>query len=173
MRPGSGVPDGPPTVYPDIVSNAMRCPRCGDITDYSDRFCSSCGQDLATYRILWPQAPTTTQTPSPADPTIPRAAGLQQTGPVQPAPVQAEPLAEAPRVPTYLSWAVALLTLCWPAFWAGIPAVVHAGRAESRLAAGDMESARESSQRARVWCWVTFWAGIVLWAVILTLLVTL
>lgn len=65
------------------------------------------------------------------------------------------------------------MTLCWPAFWAAIPAVKHASRAETQLAGGDVEGARESSQKAQTWCWVTFWAGLVLWALILTLVVTL
>lgn len=159
----------------------MRCPRCGDITDDSDRFCSSCGQDLVTYRNLWPQTPARTSgplTPPPAGTPHPQQAEPERAEPLQTEALQAEPpqteaATEAPNVPTYLGWAAALTTLCWPALWAGIPALVHASRVESRLAAGDLEGARESSQRARTWCWVTFWAGLVLWAVILTLVVTL
>ena len=73
-------------------------------------------------------------------------------------------------MPSYLGWAAALLALCWPAFWAAIPALVHAGRVEARLEAGDLAGAREASEKARTWCWVTFLAGLVLWAVFLALL---
>ena len=51
--------------------------------------------------------------------------------------------------PTYLGWAAALVTLCWPAFWAGIPAVVHAGRAESLLAAGDLAGAQRGGDEGQ------------------------
>ena len=135
----------------------MRCPRCGDATSDSDRFCSSCGQDQVTYRELWPKTPTDMQS-SPA---------------TDPAHAAAAPPAEATRPPTYLGWAAALVTVCWPAFWAGIPAVIYAGRAETQLDAGDLAGAQESARKARAWCWVTFWAGLALWVLILTLVVTL
>ena len=81
------------------------------------------------------------------------------------------PTVETPRVPSYLGWAIALLICCWPAWPAGIAAVVYASRTESRLAEGDAVAARESSRKAKIWCWVTFGAGIVLWATALALIV--
>ncbi len=80
---------------------------------------------------------------------------------------------ETPRVPSYLGWAAALTALCWPAFPAGVTALVYAGRAEALAAAGDSLGARASSARAKTWCWVTFWAGATLWLIALTLIVTL
>lgn len=136
----------------------MRCPRCADATSDSDRFCSSCGQDLVTYRELWPTPAAEMQSSPAADPAL---AGT------------AAPLTEEARPPTYLGWAAALVTICWPAFWAGIPAVINAGRAETHLDAGDLPGALEYARKARTWCWVTFWAGLALWALILTLVVTL
>ena len=73
------------------------------------------------------------------------------------------------RVPTYLGWAAALLALCWPAWPAGIVALVYANRAEARLAEGDRAGAKQSSNKARTWCWITVGAGLVLWVVALGL----
>jgi hypothetical protein len=159
----------------------MYCPRCGDTNHDSDRFCSSCGQDLATYRQLWsggisPSAPAAPQypvTPTITAPTpvvsAPLPAGLAVPTPAA-APVR---VAETPEMPTYLGWASVLLALCWLAFWAAIPALVYAGRTESRLARGDIRGAWDSSRKAKTWCWVTFCAGCVLWAVVLVLVATL
>jgi hypothetical protein len=155
----------------------MYCPRCGDTNHDSDRFCSFCGQDLSTYRRLWPGAAVPGAAPVAAG--APPAPGPQTTPPSAPAASSfAKPQAtacttEAPQISSYLGWAAVLLTLCWPAFWAGITALVYAGRTESRLAAGDMAGARQSSLKAKSWCWVTFVAGLLLWVAALVLLVTL
>ena len=164
----------------------MYCPRCGETNPDSDRFCSSCGQDLATYRQLWsgaaaplaaprvlqpPAAPPAAPLMPPAllAPTAPLAVGAGTPAPA-PTPIQG---AATPQVPNYLGWASALLALCWPAFWAAIPALVHASRTEAQLAQGDLRGAWYSSRKAKTWCWVTFCAGCVLWVVILLLVVTL
>ena len=136
----------------------MHCPRCGEANEDSDRFCSSCGQDLSAYRQLWKG-----RDPTPGAPTGPGAHLGQDTAPA----------AEIPRVPSYLGWSAALLACCWPAFPAGIVAVVYSGRTESRLAAGDTAGARVASQKARTWCWVTFWAGLALWVTAVALLISL
>jgi hypothetical protein len=150
----------------------MQCPRCGDSNYDSDRFCSSCGHDLATYRRLWiaadPQSAAAPDTQAIATALVgaaPRTAAptLQSTQAVE----------VAPTVPDYSTWAAALLALCWPAFWAAIPALVHAGRAKSMLADGDLPGAQNASRRAKDWCWVTFIAGSVLWIVALTMLAAL
>jgi len=141
----------------------VNCPRCGDDNHYSDRFCSTCGLDLATYRNLWPQPPL-----SDSGGTLETAPAQTPAGYVPPA-TQA-PVADPPDLPSYLGWAAALVALCWPAFWAGIPALVYAGRVESHLASGDISAARQASEKARNWCWVTFLAGLLLWAVALAVL---
>jgi hypothetical protein len=142
----------------------MYCPRCGETNVGSDRFCSACGQDLTTYRRLW----RATSTPL-------RSPGVPQPPPAYQAPQHglASPAVETPSTPSYLGWAIALLVCCWPAWPAGVAAVVYAGRAESRLVEGDVIAARESSRKAKMWCWVTFGAGLVLWTVALTLIVWL
>ena len=87
----------------------------------------------------------------------------------QPAALPIEPSA---RVPSYLGWAAAILTCCWPAWPAGVTALVFASRTESRLAAGDLAGARDYSRKAKTWCWVTLVAGLVLWVVILSVLIS-
>jgi ribosomal protein L37E len=68
-----------------------------------------------------------------------------------------------PRVPNYLGWAIAVLILCfWPT---GIPAVVFASQVDNRLAMGDIEGARESSRKAKMWCWITFGIAIGFWVI--------
>jgi hypothetical protein len=144
----------------------MYCPRCGETNPDSDRFCSYCGQDLVSYRRLWSDGAAH---PAPiGTPTAPLAAGLA-------APVLATAPAyatETQEMPTYLGWASALLALCWPAFWAAVPALVHAARAESRLAAGDVRGAQKAAGQAKMWCWVAFGAGLVLWVVVLAVVDT-
>jgi hypothetical protein len=166
----------------------MYCPRCGETNVGSDRFCSACGQDLTTYRRLWratstplrspgvPQPPSTYQAP-PTTQAVPAHAGPP---PYQPTTTQqapqhgfASPVVVAPSTPSYLGWAIALLVCCWPAWPAGVAAVVYAGRAEAGLAEGDAVGAWESSRKAKRWCWVTFGAGLVLWVVSLSLIVWL
>lgn len=154
------------------------CPRCGESVETSDRFCIACGQDLATYRRLWPEAQTaTTQT---AQPTRPPSSATSAGAPPVAAPLSATPALEdaehtpdKPRIQTYSGWAAALLAVCWTAFWAAIPALKYAGQAELLLEAGDIPGARESAEKAKIWCWVTLWAGLALWAFALTLIVTL
>ena len=81
--------------------------------------------------------------------------------PSQPAP----PLvaAAAPRVtepvPNYLVHSI-LVTICC-CIPLGIPAIVFAAQVNSRLAAGNLAGARESSRKARLWCWVAFGVGVV------------
>jgi hypothetical protein len=172
----------------------MQCPRCGDTNFDSDRFCSACGHDLATYRRLWTGAtPQSAAAPAQTPPTAlqagpgPVAADAQAsaTAPVAAPTLQSAvqvsasdlPLAaaehEAPRVPDYSTWAAVLLALCWPAFWAAIPALVHAGRAKSMLATGNLAGAQNAARRAKDWCWVTFVAGSVLWIMALGVLAAL
>ncbi len=84
-----------------------------------------------------------------------------------------QPAADPDAIPSYLGWAAARLAFCWPAWPAAVTALVHASRAESRVAGGDPAGAREASRKAKQWCWVTLGAGLILWAVVLTLVVFL
>ena len=83
------------------------------------------------------------------------------------------PAADSDAIPSYLSWAAALLAFCWPAWPAAVTALVYASRAESRVKGGDAAGAREASHKAKAWCWISFGAGLILWAVVLALVVRL
>jgi hypothetical protein len=87
--------------------------------------------------------------------------------------LSSQPAADLEAIPSYLSWAAALLAFCWPAWPAAVTALVYASRAESRVTGGDLAGAREASRKAKQWCWITFGAGLILWEVALTLVVSL
>ncbi|WP_051945119.1 CD225/dispanin family protein [Verrucomicrobium sp. BvORR106] len=55
-------------------------------------------------------------------------------------------------VPSYLWQSIVLLLLCCPLF--GIPAVVHATQVDKKMVVGDVTGARQSSKKARFWCWM-------------------
>ena len=155
----------------------MYCPQCGGNNEDSARFCTTCGLDLDKYRQQWqePGAQATGQEPQayqqPAQQAPPYQHQNQQ--PYQPAPQYYQPApahGAVPRIPSYMGWAIATLIVCfWPT---GIAAVVYASQVGNKLALGDYAGARESSHKAKVWCWVTFGIGvgwiviaIIIWAI--------
>ena len=91
------------------------------------------------------------------------------TPPYQPNPYGPPPYGMRPHIPNYLGWAIAVLILCfWPT---GIPAVVFASQVDNRLAMGDIEGARESSRKAKMWCWITFGISVGFWVIALVIFV--
>ncbi len=77
---------------------------------------------------------------------------IQQTG----APV--------PRVPNYLARAILVTLFCCQPF--GIVSIVYAAQVNSKLGAGDYAGAVEVSNKARIWCWLSFGIGlgwVVIW----------
>ena len=69
-----------------------------------------------------------------------------------------------PYVPNYLAQAILVTLFCCIPF--GIVAIVYAAQVNGKLNAGDFEGARQSSETAKTWCWISFWTGItigVLW----------
>ena len=61
-------------------------------------------------------------------------------------------------VPTYLVPAILVTIFCCLPF--GIPAIVFAAQANGKLAAGDRAGAVESSNKAKMWCWIGFSVGL-------------
>jgi len=62
-------------------------------------------------------------------------------------------------IPNYLWQAIACTVLCcWPL---GIPAIVYAAQVNTKVGQGDIEGARNSSQNAKMWCWIAFGSGLV------------
>lgn len=74
---------------------------------------------------------------------------------VPPAPLAVPPQA----VPNYLIQAILCTLCCCLPF--GIPAIVHAAQVNTKLTAGDYEGARASSEKAKMWCWVSLGLGII------------
>jgi hypothetical protein len=62
-----------------------------------------------------------------------------------------------PEIPNYLMQSI-LVTLCC-CVPLGIPAIVFASQVNSKLAAGDIAGASESSKKAKLWSWIAFGAG--------------
>ena len=142
----------------------MWCPRCGGEIADSDRFCSACGLDLATYGQLWQgTGPQTAQQGPHAyqGPQAYQGPEAYQTPQYRPAAWQGT----VPHVPNYLGWAIAVLVLCfWPT---GIPAVVYASQVNNKLVRGDIAGAQDSSHKAKMWCWISFGIAIVIFVLLI------
>jgi hypothetical protein len=175
----------------------MFCPQCGGANEDSARFCNMCGLDLVKYKEQWagpvgePTTPAQTTHQGPGQPPpgyqqpyqqpyqqsyqqsyqAPYQAPYQQQYPptYQPPYRATSGYGAVPNIPSYMGWAIAVLILCfWPT---GIAAVVHASRVTNRLVLGDIAGAKESSRKAKMWCWITFGIGIA--AVVFAVLVVL
>jgi hypothetical protein len=64
-----------------------------------------------------------------------------------------------PTVPNYLWQSIVVTACCCLPF--GIAAIVFAAQVNSKLAAGDVQGAMESSRKAKMWCWIAFGLGLV------------
>ena len=64
-----------------------------------------------------------------------------------------------PIVPSYLWQSIVVTACCCLPF--GIAAIIFAAQVSSKLAAGDVQGAMESSRKAKMWCWIAFGLGIV------------
>jgi len=68
------------------------------------------------------------------------------------------PAGEQP-IPTYLSWSVVVLLLCfWPT---AIPAIIAASNVNKAIERGDIAAAKAASAKAKKWCWISFGIGFV------------
>lgn len=65
---------------------------------------------------------------------------------------------EGRKVPDYLVFAILATLFCCMPF--GIVAIVYAAQVNGRLAMGDYRGAAELSEKAQMWCWVSFLLGI-------------
>src|SRR5258708_7411217 len=63
-----------------------------------------------------------------------------------------------PSIQNYLVPAILATICCCLPF--GIPAIVFAAQVNSKLAAGDVAGAQESSRKAKMWCWIALAAGL-------------
>ncbi len=61
-------------------------------------------------------------------------------------------------VPNYLAQAILATIFCCVPF--GIPAIVFAAQVNAKLAAGDYQGAVKASEKAKMWCWISFLVGL-------------
>ena len=80
----------------------------------------------------------------------------QQTPDSSQTTVQSSP--PPPQIPTYLWQSIVVTILCCLPL--GIPAIIYASQVNTKLVQGDIEGAKETSRKARTWCWIAFGVGI-------------
>jgi uncharacterized membrane protein YvbJ len=108
----------------------MFCPKCGAQNQDNVPFCATCGAQIGAGPVQ-PQQPM----------------GTVQMG--------AQP---AQQVQNYLVFAILTTIFCCLPF--GIAAIVFASQVNTKLANGDINGAIESSNKAKMWCWLSFGLGL-------------
>ena len=115
----------------------MYCPQCGTEAEEGARFCAKCGRDISN----------SSEQPRPAHET-------REAGPYAPN-YRTE---NRPHVPNHLVWAIlSTIFCCLPT---GVVSIVYAAQVNGLVIAGDFVGARESSEKAKTWAWVSFGVGI-------------
>ena len=125
----------------------MFCTNCGQQNPDSAHFCTSCGQEFRT--LGEPLQGTGGQGEHPL--TAPEFR-LPHSDPVPSQPQSRE------EIPNYLVQAIAVTICC--CIPAGIVSIVYAAQVNGKVASGDIEGARRSSNNARTWAWVALGLGI-------------
>ena len=70
-------------------------------------------------------------------------------------------------VPDHLAWAIlSMIFCCIPT---GIVSIVYAAQVNGKVAEGDLAGAREASEKAKTWAWVSFGIGILVFYILLML----
>src|SRR5690606_19726812 len=69
------------------------------------------------------------------------------------------PAQAGPTVPNHLVWAIlATICCCLPT---GIVSIIYAAQVDGKVQAGDLAGARQSSDNAKLWAWISFGLGLV------------
>ncbi len=81
------------------------------------------------------------------------------------------PLGQQPaqHVPNYLVFAILVTIFCCLPF--GIVAIVYAAQVNGKLAGGDYAGAKASSDKAKMWCWISLAVGLVVAVVYILMMV--
>ncbi len=109
----------------------------------------------------WLRWNDTGQTWEPSDtPPPPEASGLPAPPPQGQRMNPPYPGTSSARVPNYLVWAILVTLFCF--LPTGIVAIVYASQVGSKLTAGDVPGAMDSSRKAKMWTIISAVAGIVL-----------
>ncbi len=123
----------------------MFCPQCGAENTDDAYHCYQCGAQLKESTDYQPPPP-------PPEPFPPEQSGYQPMQPPQPG------YQPGANVPSHLVWSILVTLLCcWPL---GIVAIVYAAQVGSKIGAGDYTGAQDSSNKAAMWCWISFGAGL-------------
>ena len=64
-----------------------------------------------------------------------------------------------PHVPNHLVWAILVTIFCCLPL--GIVSIVYAAQVNSLVAAGNVSAARQASENAKMWAWISFAVGLV------------
>jgi len=122
------------------------CPKCGGKISKKSNFCGACGENLKNPgKVYCASCGAENDKGS----FICDRCGKELKRP------EGEPV----YVENYLAWAIAATILCcWPA---GIVSIMNAARVNSEVLAGQIDKARDSSEKAKHWAWVSFWTGLV------------
>ena len=63
-----------------------------------------------------------------------------------------------PHVPNHLVWAILVTIFCCLPF--GIVSIVYAAQVNGLVAVGKFDSARQASENAKMWAWISFAVGL-------------
>ncbi|HYI12684.1 MAG TPA: CD225/dispanin family protein [Thermoanaerobaculia bacterium] len=119
----------------------MTCPNCGTSNLDNASICANCGRALTA-------APSAHASYTPPPP--PRPGGFGAPAPGVP-------------IPNYLLQSIFVTICCCIPL--GIVAIIFSAQVNSKLAAGDIAGAQESSANAKKWCWIAFGVGIALFII--------
>ena len=73
--------------------------------------------------------------------------------------ITSESLGLLPEVPNHLVWAILVTIFCCLPF--GIVSIVYAAQVNGLVAAGDVSAARQASENAKMWAWISLAIGLV------------
>ena len=68
-------------------------------------------------------------------------------------------LGPPPEIPNHLVWAILVTIFCCLPF--GIVSIVYAAQVNGFVAEGKFDSARQASENAKMWAWISFAVGLV------------
>lgn len=74
------------------------------------------------------------------------------------------PVTSSAQVPNYLVWAILVTVLCF--LPTGIVAIVYASQVSTKLAAGDVAGAMESSNKAKMWTIISAVIGVLVGVIV-------